>query len=132
VLTSRVQENLAGVRVIRAYNQEGPKSKPFPGITKIYFAQYGMIKIHSMFYPLLFMLAGTIIFSFLFRREIGYSGELSLGTLVAFFAYLAILIWPMIALGWVISLYHVEPRRWIESTKYWTLSPPFTSSDAGN
>jgi len=107
VLTSRVQENLAGVRVIRAYNQENPEIDSFSGHNKKYISlNMEMIKIYSMFYPLLFMVAGAVnILVLYFGGKSVITGALSLGTLVAFFAYLAILIWPMIALGWVISLY---------------------------
>jgi ATP-binding cassette subfamily B protein len=107
ILTSRVQENLAGVRVIRAYNQEKAEIDSFSAHNKKYIAlNMDMIRINSLFYPLLFMLAGSInIIVFYFGGKSVISGELSLGTLVAFFAYMAILIWPMIALGWVISLY---------------------------
>lgn len=107
VLTSKAQENLAGVRVIRAYNQEDSEIESFSEHNKKYISlNMDMIRIYSMFYPLLFMLAGTVnIFVLYFGGKSVISGEMSLGTLVAFFAYLAILIWPMIALGWVISLY---------------------------
>ena len=107
VLTSKAQENLAGVRVIRAYNQEDSEIESFSKHNKKYISlNMEMIRIYSMFFPLLFMLAGTVnILVLYFGGKSVILGELSLGTLVAFFAYLAILIWPMIALGWVISLY---------------------------
>ncbi len=107
VLTSKVQENLSGVRVIRAYNQEDSEMKSFSAHNEKYISlNMGMIRIYSMFYPLLFMLAGTVnIFVLYFGGKAVVLGEMSLGTLVAFFTYLAILIWPMIALGWVISMY---------------------------
>ena len=107
LLTSKVQENLAGVRVLRAYNQEKAEIDDFAAHNKKYVAlNMDMIKIYSMFYPLLFMLAGTVNIAVLyFGGRAVVAGTFSLGTLVAFFAYLAMLIWPMIALGWVISLY---------------------------
>jgi ATP-binding cassette subfamily B multidrug efflux pump len=107
VLTSKVQENLSGVRVLRAYNQERAEIEDFSAHNKKYIAlNMDMIKIESMFFPILFMLAGSVnIFVLYFGGKGVIAGEFSLGTLVAFFAYLAMMIWPMIALGWVISLY---------------------------
>jgi ATP-binding cassette subfamily B multidrug efflux pump len=107
VLTSRVQENLAGVRVVRAYNQEKPEIQSFSRHSRHYIRlNMRMIKVLGFTYPLLFALAGTVNLCVLYfggRSMIG--GSISLGTLVAFFAYLSMLIWPMVALGWVVSLY---------------------------
>jgi ATP-binding cassette subfamily B protein len=107
VLTSRVQENLAGVRVIRAYNQEKPAINDFDKHNRKYIdLNVQMIKVMCLFYPLMFMLAGTVNLVILYfgGREV-IADNISLGTLMAFFAYLTLLIWPMIAMGWVVSLY---------------------------
>ncbi len=107
VLTSKVQENLAGVRVLRAYNQEEAEIKDFSHHNIKYIdLNMNLIRVYAMFFPVLFMLAGTVNLSVLyFGGKAVIGGEISLGTLVAFFAYLAMLIWPMVALGWVVSLY---------------------------
>lgn len=107
VLTSRVQENLAGVRVIRAYNQQHPEIDNFSGHSKHYIVlNMNMIKILALSMPVLFAIAGTVnLFVLYFGGKSVVAGTISLGTLVAFFAYLSMLIWPMIAMGWVVSLY---------------------------
>lgn len=107
VLTSKVQENLSGVRVIRAYNQEASEINDFAGHCREYIRlNLRMIKVNVLFYPLLFMLAGTVnLLVLYFGGQSVISDSISLGTLVAFFAYLSMLVWPMIALGWVVSLY---------------------------
>jgi len=107
VLTSRVQENLAGVRVVRAYNQEEPSVEDFAGHNKKYIElNESMIRVQAMFYPILFMLGGAVNLAVLYFGGSEVIGaQISLGTLVAFFAYLTMLIWPMIAMGWVVSLY---------------------------
>lgn len=107
VLTAKVQENLAGARVIRAYNQEKPEIKDFSRHSRHYIhLNMRMIKVLGFTYPLLFTLAGSVNLCVLyFGGKAVITGAISLGTLVAFFAYLAMLIWPMIALGWVVALY---------------------------
>ena len=107
VLTSKVQENLAGVRVIRAYNQQQPEIDNFSEHSKHYIVlNMHMIKILALSMPILFAIAGTVnLFVLYFGGKSVISGSISLGTLVAFFAYLSMLIWPMIAMGWVVSLY---------------------------
>ncbi len=107
ILTSKVQENMAGVRVVRAYNQEEAEIEDFSRHSKKYIhLNMKMININAVFFPILFMLAGSVNLMVLYfggKSIIG--GEISLGTLVAFFAYLTLLVWPMIATGWVVSLY---------------------------
>ncbi|MCP4703347.1 MAG: ABC transporter ATP-binding protein, partial [candidate division Zixibacteria bacterium] len=107
VLTSRVQENLSGVRVIRAYHQEESEIKDFAKHNKKYIdLNVSMIKVFGFLFPLLTMLAGTVNMAVLYfgGKEV-IAGAISLGTLVAFFAYLTMLVWPMVAMGWVVSLY---------------------------
>jgi ATP-binding cassette subfamily B protein len=107
VLTSRVQENLAGVRVIRAYNQERPEIDDFARHNEHYIKlNMHMIKIQALLFPILFLLAGLINTCVLyFGGRAVIQETISLGTLVAFFTYLMMLIWPMIAMGWVVALY---------------------------
>ncbi len=107
VLTAKVQENLAGVRVIRAYGREDNEIKDFARHSQKYIdLNMERIKIFGLFYPLMFMLAGSATLMVLyFGGSKVITGDISLGTMVAFFAYLALLIWPVIALGWVVSLY---------------------------
>ncbi|UCD17569.1 MAG: ABC transporter ATP-binding protein, partial [Candidatus Zixiibacteriota bacterium] len=107
VLTAKVQENLAGVRVIRAYSQERCEIDDFARHSRHYInLNMKRIRIFGLFYPMMFMLGGFATLSVLYfgGREV-MANQISLGTLVAFFAYLGLLIWPMIALGWVVSLY---------------------------
>ncbi|MEW6016289.1 MAG: ABC transporter ATP-binding protein, partial [Candidatus Zixiibacteriota bacterium] len=137
VLTSKAQENLSGVRVIRAYNQEEAEIADFSAHNRKYIAlNLDMIKIFSMFYPLLFTLAGTVnIIVLYFGGRSVIDEQLSLGTLVAFFTYLSMLIWPMIALGWVISLYQRGTASLARINKILNTAPAVVSSpesDAGS
>ncbi len=136
VLTSKAQENLSGVRVIRAYNQEKAEIADFSAHNRKYIAlNLDMIKIFSMFYPLLFALAGSVnIIVLYFGGRSVIDERLSLGTLVAFFTYLSMLIWPMIALGWVISLYQRGTASLARINKILNTAPAVVSSpesDAG-
>jgi ATP-binding cassette subfamily B protein len=106
-LTSRVQENLAGMRVIKAYRREKSEIERFGKESKKYAdMNLGMMRVIGLFQPLISGIAGLVTLMVLYvgGREIT-AGKITLGTLVAFFGYLAWLIWPMMALGWVISLY---------------------------
>jgi ATP-binding cassette subfamily B multidrug efflux pump len=106
-LTARVQENLAGVRVIRAYGRQGSEIEHFSGVSQEYARlNLRMMRVYGLLQPLIYAIVGliTLLMLFMGGREVA-AGTTSLGTLVAFFAYLGWLVWPMMALGWVISLY---------------------------
>ncbi|HMD42324.1 MAG TPA: ABC transporter ATP-binding protein [Candidatus Acidoferrum sp.] len=106
-LSAKVQENLSGVRVIRAYTQESAEMKGFDGPNKEYVARnVQLIRTWSMFMPSLQAMIGTTFLIVLWQG--GYRflhGQLSLGSLMTFNSYLGFLVWPMIALGWVTNIF---------------------------
>jgi len=106
-LTARVQENLSGVRVVRAYAQEDAERRQFDEPNREYVARnIKLIRTWSMFMPSLQALIGTTFLIVLWQG--GYQllrGQISLGALIAFNAYLTLLVWPMIALGWVTNIF---------------------------
>lgn len=106
-LTAMVQENLAGMRVIKAYRREDSEIDRFSKESRTYVdLNLHMMKVSGMFRPFIFMIAGFVMLVILFvgGRDVA-NNVITLGTLVAFFGYLGWLVWPMMALGWVISLY---------------------------
>jgi ATP-binding cassette subfamily B multidrug efflux pump len=106
-LSAKVQENLAGVRVVRAYAQEEAEVRGFDEPNKEYVARnIKLIRTWSMFMPSLQALIGTSFLIVLWQG--GHqllSGKISLGALIAFYTYLGLLVWPMIALGWVTNIF---------------------------
>ena len=106
-LSAKVQENLSGVRVIRAYAQEEAEIRGFDEPNREYVARnIKLIRTWSTFMPSLQALIG---FSFLIVLWQGghqlLRGQISLGALIAFYTFLGILVWPMIALGWVTNIF---------------------------
>jgi ATP-binding cassette, subfamily B, multidrug efflux pump len=105
-LSAFVQEHLAGVRVMRAYAQESHESRRFEAKNLEYLeSNRRLIRVYGSLYPgiQLLMGLGSVLVVFLGGRLV-VSGRISLGDFVAFSAYLAMLHWPMIALGWVLNL----------------------------
>jgi ATP-binding cassette, subfamily B, multidrug efflux pump len=105
-MSARVQENLAGVRVIRAFVQEESEIEEFKQLNREYIRKnLQLIRVWGMFYPLLGTLLGMggVFVLWLGGREV-MAGHITLGDFVAFYAYLGMLSWPMIALGWVINM----------------------------
>jgi ATP-binding cassette subfamily B multidrug efflux pump len=106
-LSAKVQENLAGVRVVRAYAQEEAEIRGFDEPNREYVSRnVKLIRTWSMFMPSLQALIGVTFLIVLWQGgHLVLRGRISLGALIAFYSYLGILVWPMIALGWVTNIF---------------------------
>ncbi len=106
-MTSYVQENVSGVKVVKAYNQEEDQIKNFAGLNKTYIdLNLSLARIRGLFMPSIYGIVGIIIlFLLYFGGKQVINGSITLGTLVAFIFYLMSIMWPMLAVGWVVSLY---------------------------
>ncbi len=106
-LSAKVQENLSGVRVIRAYSQEEAEIKGFDEPNRDYVAKnVRLIRTWSMFMPSLQAMIGTTFLIVLWQGGYRFlNGQMSLGSLITFNTYLGFLVWPMIALGWVTNIF---------------------------
>ncbi|MEX2264501.1 MAG: ABC transporter ATP-binding protein [Bryobacteraceae bacterium] len=105
-ISSRVQENFAGVRMVRAYVQEDAQLRDFERLNREYIDQnIRLVRISGVFQPLLEALIGlTFLIVLLEGGRRVLAGDITLGTFVMFNTYMGTLIWPMIALGWVVNL----------------------------
>jgi ATP-binding cassette, subfamily B, multidrug efflux pump len=118
-LSARVQENLSGVRVIRAFTQEAREVEIFRDMNREYMDRnQRLIQVWGVFHPLLAFLSGlaALLALYLGGREV-VNGRITLGAFVAFTVYLAMLNWPVVALGWVINLFQrgmASYRRLVE------------------
>jgi ATP-binding cassette, subfamily B, multidrug efflux pump len=105
-ISSRVQENLAGVRMIRAFVQESAEMDRFEDLNRRYIAEnLRLVRIQGFFEPLLELLIGVTFLVVLWvggRQVIAH--RISVGSFVMFNTYMGMLVWPMIALGWVVNL----------------------------
>lgn len=105
-LSTRAQENFSGIRTIKAYAQENAELGVFDKENREY-QQYNLryVLLSTMMWPLMTLLLSlTVALVLLFGGQAVASGRLSLGDFVRFNAYLALLTWPMIALGWTVTL----------------------------
>lgn len=113
-LSAVTQEALAGVRVIRAYRQEGHELERFRRANEEYVERNRvLIRLQGIYYPSmgLFMGLSELLVLWLGSRAV-IEGEMTVGSLVAFNAYLAMLAWPMIAFGWVTNLVQRGRASW--------------------
>ena len=106
-MSARIQENFAGIRVIKAYVREDGEIEEFRKQNRKYYEKNkSLIKVRSIFFPIIELIGGLGILIVLWYG--GYQvilGKITIGGFVAFIGYLLLLLWPVIALGWVISLF---------------------------
>lgn len=105
-ISSRVQENLSGVRVVRAYAQEDTELDKFEVLNQGFIAQNVKLALLSgLFMPLLQALIGITFLIVLWAGGLRLlDGRMSLGSFVMFNTFMGMLVWPMIAFGWVVNL----------------------------
>jgi ATP-binding cassette, subfamily B, multidrug efflux pump len=124
-ISARVQENLAGVRVVRAFGQEQREIASFKAENREYVERNrSLIKLTATFHPLLHSLIGLgfVVIFFLGSRKM-IAGTMSIGAFVAFQFYLGRMVWPLIALGWVINLFQRGMASMTRLTEVWNIEP---------
>ena len=106
-MSTMVQETLTGVRIVRAYRQEADQARQFDVMNAEYrHRNVRLARAAGLFHPLLQLISGVAMIIVLwFGGQEVMAGRITVGDLVAFFFYLGLLIWPMIALGWVVNLF---------------------------
>jgi ATP-binding cassette subfamily B protein len=105
-LNDKVQENITGVRVIRAFGQEKAEKEAFETLLDdVVDKNVAVARIDALFDPTIMLVVG---FSFFLTVAFGahevLHGELSIGALTQFTVYLGQLIWPMLAFGWLMNI----------------------------
>jgi ATP-binding cassette subfamily B protein len=105
-LTTRAQENLAGIKVVKSYVREKSEYEIFEKASKDYQVKnMSLAKVQSFSFPMMFLLTGISVVIVLYvGGNMVINGTLTIGQLTAFIIYLGLLTWPIIAFGWIINL----------------------------
>ncbi len=106
-LSARAQENFSGARIVRAYAQEDAEIRKFEGENLEYVNRsLPLARLMGMLWPTLEVMLGfaIVVVLWLGGREV-LNHHIDVGSFIAFNTYLAMLTWPVIALGWVINIY---------------------------
>jgi ATP-binding cassette subfamily B protein len=106
-ISARAQENFTGVRVVRAYAQEGAEIEVFNRLNREYADRnLSLVRIEAMMRPLLQFLIGLgYVLILWYGGLLAVRGQITVGQFTEFNLYLTRLIWPLIALGYVVNLY---------------------------
>ncbi|MCS7311447.1 MAG: ABC transporter ATP-binding protein/permease [Acidobacteria bacterium] len=113
-LSTTAQEIIAGMREVKAYNMEDLQAERFDVVADQYVHdQTRLAQVQNLMRPVITGLMGTA-----FLVLLGYGGwliargQMSIGTFVAFQAYLGMLAWPLISVGWILSLWQRGRASW--------------------
>ncbi len=131
-ISARVQENLSGVRVVRAFTREASEIETFKRMNHEFVERNrSLIRLTATFYPSLHALIGVmfVIVFFVGSRKM-IAGTLSLGAFVAFQFYLGRMIWPLIALGWVMNLFQRGMASMKRLHEIWSVQPDASPANA--
>jgi ATP-binding cassette subfamily B multidrug efflux pump len=131
-ISAVTQEALAGVRVVRAYRQEGFEIERFRAANEEYLQRNRkLIRVEGAFFPIMGLLMGigALLVLWLGSRDV-IEGRMTIGELVAFNSYLMMLAWPMIAFGWVTNLLQRGTASWKRMLDVLTAEPAITDAGA--
>lgn len=105
-ISSQVQENVAGARLVRAFAQEGAEIRSFERANKEYIRRaLLLVRLMGMLWPTLeFMLGLSLVVVLLVGGHEVVTHRIDVAAYVAFSTYMVMLTWPVIALGWVINI----------------------------
>lgn len=105
-LSDRAQENFAGIRVVKSFVQENAEIEKFTNVNRENFDKnMKLIKISGLLRPLIqFISALSFLIVIWYGGLLVIENKISLGDFVAFNSYLSLLVWPMMAIGWVINI----------------------------
>jgi ATP-binding cassette subfamily B protein len=130
-VSNRAQEALAGVRVIRAYTQERAEIESFRAVNR-QFVDHNMklIRLSGVFHPILQFFIGLGFIAVLwYGGSLTVDGRITIGQFVQFTLYLGYLVWPMIALGWVINIFQRGMASMGRMNQILSIEPAIRDSD---
>lgn len=106
-ISSRAQENFSGIRVIKAFVREAFEIDRFRGLNREYIElNMAMVRVRGLMMSSVILTIGLSVTVLLwYGGALVMDGTMTLGEFTAFNFYLAMLIWPMIALGWVLNIF---------------------------
>jgi len=106
-ISTKAQENFSGIRIVKSYVQEKNEIDSFDKLNWEYVEKnMSFVRIFAAFHPMMHFIVGIAVILVLFVGGVQIvDGILTLGEFVAFTLYLGMLVWPSIALGWVVGIF---------------------------
>jgi ATP-binding cassette, subfamily B, multidrug efflux pump len=130
-ISARAQENISGVRVVRAYAQESAEIAAFERLNSEYANRnLGLVRVSAVMRPLMqFLIGAGFVLILWYGGTIAARGEITIGQFTEFNLYLTRLIWPLIALGYVVNLYQRGTASLKRMNSIWAIQPTIMDED---
>jgi ATP-binding cassette subfamily B protein len=127
-LSTKAQENFSGIRVVKAFSQEDPEVRDFARVNREYVGRaMGLTAMQGLIWPTMSFILGLAVLSVLYvGGQDAIRGELSIGQLIQFVAYLYLLSWPMIAIGWISNMFQAGWASLIRLQEIFDARPAIT------
>src|SRR5437762_1293503 len=127
-MSTTAQENFSGIRVVKAFSQENAEIARFAAVNEEYVGRaINLRKTDGLIWPTMSFILGLAVLATLFVGGTdAIEGRMTLGQLVQFVAYLNLLAWPMIALGWVSNLFQQGWASLQRLQEIWDAKPGIT------
>ena len=106
-ISSFAQENYSGARMVRAFTREQSQIGLFESLNREYIARsLRLVQLMGMLWPTLeFVLGVSMIITLLVGGHLVIAHRMTVPQFVAFNVYMVMLIWPIIAVGWVVNIF---------------------------
>src|SRR5215213_4155301 len=130
-ISARAQENFSGVRVVRAYAQETSEIAIFEKLNSAYANRnLSLVRVSAVMRPLMqFLIGAGFVLIIWYGGTLAARGEMTIGQFTEFNLYLTRLIWPLIALGYVVNLYQRGTASLKRMNAIWAIEPTITDAD---
>jgi len=129
-LSDVTQENIGGMRVVKAFGQELAEEAKFDVANRTYVAKFmSMVRVHGIIEPTIQLLAGIcFVLAIIFPGRAALRGEIQLGAFVSLTMYIGMLIWPMLAMGWMVNIFQRGSASFRRIREVLVLEPEAPSS----
>lgn len=133
-LSGRVQESISGIRIVKAFVQENTELEKIDEVSHDFVKQnMALAKIAGVFHPFMgFVISTSIVITLYFGGRAAIRGDITIGGFIAFFQYLGMLVWPMIAIGWIVDMYQRGTASLKRLNEIFTVNPEVNDDLADN
>ena len=130
-LSGMVQESISGIRVVKAFVQEKEELKKMSQFSDDYVQQnISMAKLSGMFHPFMgFTISISMVIVLIYGGKATLEGQITIGGFIAFFSYLGMLVWPMIAIGWIVDMYQRGTASLKRLNAIWNSTPEIEDNE---